>query len=209
MKQQLADMLALQEEINRQVHPNWREQNFEWHRAIWIESAELLDHYGWKWWKKHSPDLGQVQLELVDIWHFALSMALQEHQSPDSVVTQLAEDLVPVANSGAGFAEVLEQFVAKIVGDKQFDVSLFSQLLNFAELSFSDLYEMYIAKNILNRFRQDHGYKEGTYIKQWQDREDNEHLAELLDTFKQSGFELGETSFFDWLYGQLQSRYPG
>ncbi len=44
MKQQLVEMLKLQEQINIRVHPQWREQQFAWHRAIWVESAELLDH---------------------------------------------------------------------------------------------------------------------------------------------------------------------
>jgi len=52
MKQQLATMLELQGDMNTKVHAEWRDQNFEWYRAIWVECAELLDHYGWKWWKK-------------------------------------------------------------------------------------------------------------------------------------------------------------
>ena len=34
------------------------------------ECSELLDHYGWKWWKHQATDLDQVKLEIVDIWHF-------------------------------------------------------------------------------------------------------------------------------------------
>ena len=46
--------------------------------------------------------------------------------------------------------------------------------------SFDQLYRMYVGKNVLNFFRQDHGYKEGTYVKVWGGREDNEHLSDLL-----------------------------
>jgi len=42
------------------------------------------------------------------------------------------------------------------------------------------LFEMYVAKNVLNKFRQDHGYKEGSYHKVWNGREDNEVLAEII-----------------------------
>ena len=70
MKQQLVTMLELQSDMNTKVHADWKQQNFEWYRAIWVECAELLDHYGWKWWKKQNPDVGQIELELVDIWHF-------------------------------------------------------------------------------------------------------------------------------------------
>ncbi len=62
MKQQLATMLELQNNMNTKVHANWREQQFEWYRAIWIECAELLDHYGWKWWKKQHRMLIKLRL---------------------------------------------------------------------------------------------------------------------------------------------------
>ena len=65
MKQQIATMLELQDSMNSKVREDWREQNFEWYRAIWIECAELLDHHGWKWWKKQQPDVNQIALELV------------------------------------------------------------------------------------------------------------------------------------------------
>ena len=70
---QLAAMADLQAGLNDNVHPNWRSQGHEYYRAIWVECAELLDHYGWKWWKHQQTDLAQVKLEVVDIWHFGLS----------------------------------------------------------------------------------------------------------------------------------------
>jgi dimeric dUTPase (all-alpha-NTP-PPase superfamily) len=67
-------MLELQNAMNTRVHNEWRDQGFEWYRAIWIESAELMDHYGWKWWKHQKPDVEQVKLELIEIWHFGLTL---------------------------------------------------------------------------------------------------------------------------------------
>ena len=60
MHQQIKTMLDLQDSMNTKVNSDWRAQNFEWYRAIWIECAELLDHYGWKWWKKQQPDIDQI-----------------------------------------------------------------------------------------------------------------------------------------------------
>ena len=85
MKHQLATMLKLQSEMNTKVHADWQQQNFEWYRAIWIECAELLDHYGWKWWKKQTPDVDQIALELVDIWHFGLSILLLSDETVESI----------------------------------------------------------------------------------------------------------------------------
>ena len=71
-RQMLETMAQMQDSHNREVHPQWREQGFDYYRAIWVECAELLDHYGWKWWKHTVPDLDQSRLELVDIWHLSL-----------------------------------------------------------------------------------------------------------------------------------------
>jgi len=43
-----------------------------------------------------------------------------------------------------------------------------------------ELYALYIGKNALNKFRQDHGYKEGTYIKEWNGEEDNVVMMDIL-----------------------------
>ena len=61
-------MARMQESYNCEVHPDWRNQGYPFYRAVWVECAELLDHYGWKWWKHQRPDLEQVKLEIVDIW---------------------------------------------------------------------------------------------------------------------------------------------
>ena len=92
MKNQIKEMLNLQDKINKKVHADWKTQNFEWYRAIWVECAELLDHYGWKWWKKQIPNTGQIQLELVDIWHFGLSILLMENNKDCLLYTSDAAD---------------------------------------------------------------------------------------------------------------------
>ena len=75
-KNQLVEQLALQNKMNATVNPDWLKAGHAWHRAIMVEAVEALDHYGWKWWKKSEPDVVQVQIELVDIWHFVLSATL-------------------------------------------------------------------------------------------------------------------------------------
>ena len=53
----------------------------------------------------------------------------------------------------------------------------FATIMHLIEMDFDALYRSYVGKNVLNFFRQDHGYKEGTYVKNWAGREDNEHLV--------------------------------
>ncbi len=67
-------------------------------------------------------------------------------------------------------------------------------------MSFEWLFKVYIGKNCLNQFRQDHGYKEGTYIKIWNDKEDNVVMVSLLENMKNVSF--------DELYKKLEENYP-
>jgi len=47
-------------------------------------------------------------------------------------------------------------------------------------LNLDSLYQLYIGKNILNKFRQDNGYKDGSYKKIWDGKEDNVIMQEIL-----------------------------
>jgi dimeric dUTPase (all-alpha-NTP-PPase superfamily) len=158
MKQQIATMLELQDSMNAKVNKDWREQNFEWYRAIWIECAELLDHHGWKWWKKQQPDVNQIALELVDIWHFGLSLLLLKDQTQESICDSVAQAFDKNDASG-DFALNLEAFTAKTLTTKDFDLEGFVGLVKGINMQFDQLYIAYVGKNVLNFFRQDHGAK--------------------------------------------------
>lgn len=196
---QLDVMLALQDKMNTRVHESWKTQNFQWYRAIWTECAETLDHYGWKWWKKQTPDRDQVCMELVDIWHFGLSILLLD----GAILSELLSDLAEPDVSSDDFRELLEDFTAATLTTKGFDLLKFRRLMAAVDMSMDDLYCQYIGKNVLNFFRQDHGYKDGSYHKVWQGREDNEHLVEALSTL-----DPARDDFSDALYAELESRYP-
>lgn len=177
----LGTMVQLQSSHNEKVHPQWDLQGYPFTRAIWIECAELMDHYGWKWWKHQDADLDQVKLELVDIWHFGLSALMIQHQ--DQVVDVVADEVSMAAESDQKleFREAVEALSSNALhGD--FSITAFMASMRALPMSFEDLYAIYVAKNVLNVFRQENGYKEGTYRKSWAGREDNEHLAELAQT---------------------------
>jgi dimeric dUTPase (all-alpha-NTP-PPase superfamily) len=197
---QIQVMLDLQDAMNTRVHADWRQQRFEWYRAIWIECAELMDHYGWKWWKKQTPDIDQVKLEVIDIWHFGLSMLLVNNTSATIIEEQLSSALKKEAADD--FLESVELFAGDMLVSKTFSIEKFTRMLTASGMSFDELYTGYVGKNVLNFFRQDHGYKEGTYHKLWGGKEDNEHLVELVNTIDTSANDFKEE-----LYAALESRY--
>ena len=198
----LHTMADMQEQHNVLVHPQWREQGFEFYRAMWVECAEMLDHFGWKWWKQQTPDIDQVKLELVDIWHFALSELMRERAIDPAVAEQLATVSVDKATDPEGFRLAIETLAAACLSTRSIDLSAFCAAMAALPMDYAELYALYIGKNMLNRFRQNNGYKSGKYRKLWQGREDNEHLIELLDELSDVPERLPER-----LYAGLEARY--
>ena len=205
-QQQAVDMLntmaRMQEHHNEQVHPEWRTQGYEYYRAIWVECAEMLDHFGWKWWKKQDPDLDQVKLELVDIWHFALSEMIRAGSLSEAVGSELSQVAVAAHSDAIAFRSAIEDLAASSLKTHSFEMAPFIEAMRTLPMGYDELYAMYIGKNVLNQFRQNNGYQSGEYRKLWQGREDNEHLVELLAELSEDPADLP-----DRLYAALTERY--
>ncbi|WP_220719008.1 dUTP diphosphatase [Agarivorans litoreus] len=204
-------MLQLQDNMNAKVNPEWLTTRSPFLRAVVIEGAEAIEHHGWKWWKKQDCDLEQLQMELVDIWHFVLSeLLLQsdgEHAPAQAYIFENIEQSTVQFDgkqwqfSQLNLLEKLELLIG-LAAAKRTSIGLFSALLGDCKMSWLDLYQQYVSKNVLNFFRQDNGYKQGTYRKVWDGREDNEHLVELM-----ANLDASALSFQDDLYQALHQRY--
>ena len=195
-------MLTMQNSMNTRVHQDWPGQNFAWYRAIWIECGELVEHYGYKWWKKQEPDLPQVQLEVIDIWHFGLSALFQDDKSVETLAAEIERVVIGYKPIGLDVRAATEALALDSLNTHSFSPSKFWELMIASGLDFESLYSAYVGKNVLNFFRQDHGYKEGSYIKNWAGREDNEHLVEVVAALDHSAED-----FSGEVYRALESRY--
>lgn len=80
----LEAMFRMQGELNRRIgHDTERmpeAQQPEWVlnfcRAIQQETAELVDSVPWKWWAKYQTyDKQNARVEVVDLFHFVISLA--------------------------------------------------------------------------------------------------------------------------------------
>jgi dimeric dUTPase (all-alpha-NTP-PPase superfamily) len=183
--EQLITMLQLQDRINSAVNPNWRGAGNEWSLAIMVECAELIDHIGWKWWKKQDMNLPQARIELVDIWHFFLSRELEKHDglAIEVIAAGLKAELDTCNHYEPAPSTVIITSARRVAEyAAKCEVHLFTLVRLWKQLGMTDddLFYMYVGKAALNLFRQEHGYKDGTYIKNWYGHEDNVYLEGLL-----------------------------
>ena len=193
-------------------------KTINWKRCIYMESAEMIDSFSWKHWKSihQEPDWDNMQIEVVDVWHFIMSLAIENYaQNMKGQIENLAIDISELSNfskinkTSHHFASQ-DEVIAKV--ENIMLLTLTKENLNIEELieEFFDLvvmcgldletlYRLYVGKNILNQFRQDNGYKEGTYIKVWNGTEDNVIMKRIWE-------EDGDINP-DILYKQLTKYY--
>jgi len=202
LQQKIIKMLELQDAMNSRINPQWRDAGNEWYRAIWVECAEMLDHYGWKWWKHQQADLEQVILEIVDIWHFMLSDLLQSESDVSKIAAQAAVYFNKASAESSDIRAAIETLAQQTLVNRNAQMKAFVDLANAVSLSLDDLYRGYVGKNVLNFFRQDHGYKDGSYQKLWNGREDNEYLVE-----EAAALDSNSDSFQQDLYRALEGHY--
>ena len=210
---QLKTMLDMQNKMNKTIHPEWFKQDWNYYRASYLEAAEAVEHHGWKWWKAQKKDLPQLQMELIDIWHFYLSRFLQANCGDENLALQSIEisiksqiDTVNFDNHSynVNTLSTLEKLdlLIGLNASQRIEFKLFFALMKDCELTFSDLNKQYVMKNILNIFRQKNGYKEGTYHKTWFDAEDNVtlvHESSLLNS--------NDDDYADKLWNNLEQKY--
>lgn len=145
----------------------------------------------------------QVRLEVVDIWHFGLSALFTPGESLDALASRIELDLYHAEQDDTDLRAATEALAQDSLVSRGFSVTRFAQLLFASGMSFDELYRHYIGKNVLNFFRQDHGYKTGEYVKIWAGREDNEHLSDVL-----ADIASDAENFPEQVYAALAARYP-
>ena len=206
MMNQILQMLQLQQQLNDNTNGlGWENgvtkngKIIDWKRCAYLECAELIESYPWKHWKSidASPDFENIKIESVDIWHFVMSLALQEYKNNNlGSIEKLAQDITKVSNyeeftkpitpttkDNYEQIECVEELIkALFCGESTTTIiERFFSVAMQSSLNLDTLYQLYIGKNILNQFRQDHGYKEGTYIKVWNGKEDNVAMQSILE----------------------------
>lgn len=90
----LEEIFRLQDQLNQRIGMNaaalTEEERVKWvlnyTRAMTQEIAELVDSVPWKWWAKYQTfDVQNARVEVVDLFHFLISIAQVLGMSPEDV----------------------------------------------------------------------------------------------------------------------------
>ncbi len=75
-------------------------------RAIITEACELTDATSWKWWKnKGKVDWDNVKEEIIDLWHFLMSISIKVGLTPDDIMNQYINKNIENYNRQLGKSE--------------------------------------------------------------------------------------------------------
>lgn len=214
---EVSKLFTMQDQLNTYIHPEWKNQGFNWSLAIIDECMEIHGHLGWKWWKKDyqvgltDANLKQVQLEVIDILHFVVSSWTE--RGWEKYFLEKINDEKPIYDLEGNLVTLKIECVK---GYKDSLVSEWTELAHSVGLTKQQILETYAQKFVLNKFRQDHGYKTGEYCKEWQMQrpglyddhptrgEDNYWLEQIVNRLKQANHSTTDEIL---LYSELERLY--
>jgi len=171
-------------------------------RCIYMEAAEMIESFSWKHWKSidKEADWENMQIEVVDVWHFIMSLAIENYiVNMKGGVDDLALNISTLPSFQTVDCEsstiaTKDEVIAKVENIMRLSltqdafeledlISEFFDLVVMSGLDLQTLYKLYVGKNVLNQFRQDHGYKEGSYMKIWDGTEDNVIMKRIWENY--------------------------
>jgi len=214
MLEKFKEMFELQNRLNINTNgEEWAEtsltregRKIDWLRCIYMEAAEAVDSLNWKHWKdiNAKDDIENVKIELIDIWHFIMSEQIERYglEKAYEKAYKIYDWTIKHDANLASYTELivlLEELMRASLNGKVPLSAFFLSVMKIDDFTINDIYALYIGKNCLNQFRQDHGYKEGTYRKTWNGVEDNTHMHNILKN--------NDDITYKELYTQLENLY--
>jgi hypothetical protein len=172
-----------------------------WDYDIIIEFGEMLSSMAVEHWLDKDYDIDNIQLEIVDIWHFFLSKWIR---LDNKLLKQDIKVREPINYKG-DLTLVLMDILST---DWNYGLLAMLYLTDFYFDSFDEMYKMYITKNALNIFRNQNGYNDNSYNKIWDGKEDNYYLPKIIKVFEENNVELTVDNILkelDKLYSKYKS----
>ena len=201
--ERLEECLSLQNELNQMIcSENWVEtvQMNAIKAAYLDEICEFMNEFPWKYWKQYKDktiDYNKVKLELVEAFHFVLSMYIKKNDTL-SITPDIAGSLHLLVETDSkaekhpkNVYDVINVliFILCSVDSKNSNSFLLLFLLScIPYMSLDELFKLYMLQNALNRLRQKRGYTDKFIDVNGKQIEDNELLLQLSKNIEFENF---------------------
>lgn len=213
------EMLANQNSLNEKAYnTEWlakgSTREFNYPVAASQEIAEFINSFWLPWWSKAEQDMANCRIELVDALHFLLSEAIIQFegdlsQAEDFIMEsfEIAMDVLESQIELPPTLEIARMLQSSINADLD---SVFSDLFLLShsiDFDIEKMHALYMGKSILNKFRQDNGYKSGTYIKKWDGVNEDNHFLSVWIAEQTSALTGDEVrAFLDSTYKKFTAK---
>jgi len=204
----IREMFRLQNTLNNQTNgEQWTQgitkegRTINWKRCIWLETAEAAESLAWKHWKSISTpdDIENLRIEVVDVWHFLMSdmIAIRGLEQSISLALEAEHSITKEMASQYSLIDALESMARSALNGETPLFQFFTVVRILEDFDLEDVYKLYIGKNCLNQFRQDNGYKDGSYIKMWNGAEDNVFMQKTIASMDVLTYDALEKALYD------------
>lgn len=136
---------------------------------------------------KNCIDIDNAKIEIVDIWHFVLSIMKEEGIDIDNLLCDRFSALTRTGavSLPAESKEVIKycKNITRVAANDKSAMEIADAVLMAAGkigMSFEEITKLYMGKAVLNIFRQRNGYNNGSYVKIWNGSEDNEVMMDIV-----------------------------
>jgi hypothetical protein len=190
------ETVELQKMFNDDIAPGWitdtSGKKYDYWMAVLDETVEVLNSKHWKWWKDKQKmgeiDWDNIKVELIDLFHFILSLSIQSRTEnmifSQLIALELNKDTVSKFDDNF-FKDFWDEFLMA-VHMKMLPVAIV-KLVDFWYRAGGDanqLFKEYRIKSALNKIRQEFGYKDGLYEKQWLDIDSGQRVEDNVMAWK-------------------------
>jgi len=225
--EKMLEIVNAQNALNEKINKDWIKlaQTGEWdyQMAAVMELAEFNKSVWVPWWSKMEIDWDNGRIEIVDALHFMVSVAIADAHTDDieSTLLNVAGEIAQACLDADDEPEVIEAVdvldhakmcMSYVLEEGSSTYERFSSLFDVCSamhFKFEHLYGLYIGKSELNAFRQDKGYKAGTYKKIWHtangvDRDDNHYMRLYIERMEEGVTRDMIRSFLENTYIAVQ-----
>lgn len=200
----VAQTMSLQDKANQvMAGGDWTKNGIDWVSCAVVELGESFPWSAYKHWKKMEHNFFQAFVEIVDSYHFMLSLAIERGITAQALSEHAKKALMLVELQASKFNEStdldeqkrmaktgLKQLMAHCL-QAEFDNEILAKtvaahLIAASQMGFNeeDFIRAYVPKNCLNLFRQHNGDRAGQYPRMWhfegQEIEDNQVVETLV-----------------------------